>query len=199
MTTDTIAIWAEAWDPENGPIIGNTNKPTGLPWANDPADFKHFRAATRDRILVMGRKTFDILPAQLKTPQSLKERPIVVVTHEPTESYDMPFANGIEELNPAWSVWPDDLRTWLSFVSEAAGGKKVAVIGGSAIIELLEPAIDRLLVTRMRDPYYGDVRAPTTDFLQSFPFVATTAANDKFRVMEYTRTEGPLVNEKDCE
>ena len=55
-------------------IIG---KASGLPW-HIPEDLKHFRLLTQGSVVVMGKKTYNSLPAG-----PLKNRMNVVLTREP--------------------------------------------------------------------------------------------------------------------
>ena len=52
-------------------VIGGGNK---MLW-RVPEDFAHFKRTTMGHPIVMGRKTYELLPAIMKSPESTKERP----------------------------------------------------------------------------------------------------------------------------
>ncbi|QZE10275.1 dihydrofolate reductase [Microbacterium phage Doobus] len=169
MTTDSIAIWAEATRPsDRQPVMGKSDSPNGLPWSHSAEDLAHFRELTRDRVLIMGRRTFELLPAILKSRRSLEERPMIVLTREKNRIIDDHPGLDIQPI--AWAtdqahaqILLDEARDWFGHRS-----REVAVIGGRRVIELFAPIVDRLEVTFFKAHHDGDILAPSLAVFDSF-------------------------------
>ncbi|QJD49873.1 dihydrofolate reductase [Microbacterium phage AvGardian] len=176
MTTDTVAVWAEAVNHQGQPIIGSTTAPSGLPWTHSTRDLEHFREVTRDRVMLMGRKTFDLLPAVLKSRRSLEDRPMIVLTR----SADRSLIDDYPGLPIQPIAWARDEALANSLLTDARlwFHKEVAVIGGCQVLELFAPLCDRLEVTFFEGRHSGDVPAPSA------------AVFDGFRSTQHTRVEG---------
>lgn len=172
MTTDiprTIAVWAEGTNAA-GDLIMGADTPSGLPWPHDAADLKHFREATRGHTLIMGRTTFEKLPAILKSRTSLAERPIIVLTRTaPSMNWAYPglpiqpysVDDSMEAGRLLYHIKHSEL--WTEF------NNPVAVIGGAKVIELFEPFYSELVVTTMLDKRHeGNVPAPSDAFFDNF-------------------------------
>ncbi len=110
----------------------------------DPADQKHFRAATMGCPVIMGRKTWDSLPERFRP---LPGRRNVVVTRQ---------------------------KGWQAEGAERAGGladalaltaqsPKVFVMGGGELYALALPKADTLLLTEVEADLPGDTFFPTWD------------------------------------
>lgn len=174
MTIDiprTIAVWAEASRAGDGEaIMGDTTSQSGLPWPRIPADLRHFREVTRDHVLIMGRTTYEKLPAELKRPASLAERPIIVLTRGrlSTIAEETVYTGAIRPVNPGNTTEAQVLLYNLQYLPEYEG-KDVAVIAGAKVIELFEPFYSELHVTAVRnDRYHGDALAPSDAFFDQF-------------------------------
>ena len=120
-------------------VIGKDNK---LPW-HLPDDLKRFRALTRGKAVIMGRKTFESIGHPL--PDRLN---IVVSRHL--------------EVAPAGC----SLASSLTAALELARGEsdEVFVIGGAELFGLALPLADRLYLTRVHGKIDGDVFLPEIDF-----------------------------------
>ncbi|SFE60793.1 dihydrofolate reductase [Blastococcus tunisiensis] len=123
-------IWAQA---RNG-VIGADG---GLPW-HLPEDLALFRARTTGATVVMGRRTWESLPARFRP---LPGRTNVVLTTD-----------------PAWSA--DGARRAGSVAEVLATGTPLWVIGGGSVYEAFLPHADRLVVTDVDLEVDGDTRAP---------------------------------------
>lgn len=137
MTGRTVGlVWAQA---ANG-VIGRDGT---LPWRL-PEDLAHFRAVTAGATVVMGRRTWESIPARFRP---LPGRRNLVLTRDPT--WSEPGAETVADLAAA--------------VGATAGD--VWVIGGAAVYaEALAAAdalgVTHLEVTELADPFEGDVTAP---------------------------------------
>lgn len=173
MTIDiprTIAVWAEGTRAGDGEaIMGDTSSPTGLPWPIIREDMRHFREETRNHVLIMGSTTFEKLPAALKRPSSLAERPIIILTHRVGHyAGQLGYTDAIRPVNPSNTTEAQVLLHNLQHLDEFTA-RDVAVIGGAKVIELFEPFYSELVVTSVRtDRFRGDALAPSDAFFDQF-------------------------------
>jgi dihydrofolate reductase len=123
---------------------GAIGKAGGLLWT-EPADQRHFRAATLGHAVVMGRKTWDSLPARFRP---LPGRRNLVVTRQ-----------------PGWSAAGAEAFSTLDGALQAAdaGRSRVYVIGGGELYALALPHADELLLTEIDADLEGDVFFPLWD------------------------------------
>ncbi len=140
MTTPRIhLIFARA---RNG-VIGKDNQ---LPW-HLPEDMAFFKQQTAGGTVVMGRKTWDSLPARFRP---LPGRHNVVVTRQ-----------------AGWQ--PDPASDQVSVAADIAAAleaarqlcKPVWVIGGAQIYAQALPLADEVWVTEIDRDFEGDAHAPT--------------------------------------
>jgi dihydrofolate reductase len=127
-------IWAEAADR----VIGHEGS---IPWQL-PEEQQHFKQLTMGATVVMGRGTWESLPASVRP---LPGRRNVVITRRP--SYDAPGAEVVSTLEEAF---------------EGADGD-IWVIGGASIYEEALPFAGRVVRTRVHLQVDGDCRAPVLD------------------------------------
>ena len=125
-------IWAQS---ANG-VIGADG---ALPW-RIPEDLAHFRELTDGGTVVMGRATWESLPAKFRP---LPGRRNVVLSRDP--SYDAPGATVVTSLADALTTADAD----------------VGVGGGAAVYSAALEHADRLCVTDVDLVVEGDVRAPS--------------------------------------
>jgi dihydrofolate reductase len=159
------AIWAQA---ANG-VIGRGG---ALPWSL-PEDLRLFRETTRGTTVVMGRRTWESLPA---ANRPLPGRVNVVLTGRP--GWAAPGATPAR--SPAEAL--------------AAAEGDVWAIGGAAVYAALLPMADRLVVTELAEAFDGDVHAPPV----GAEWVADDPAPDwlesrtglRYRTKRYRRREG---------
>jgi dihydrofolate reductase len=124
-------IWAQA---ANG-VIGRDN---AIPW-RIPEDLAHFRAVTSGSTVVMGRRTWESLPARFRP---LPGRRNVVLTRD--RSWAAPGAEVAHDLPSA-------------LVGDAW------VMGGADVYAAALPLADVVELTELREDFAGDVHAPTLD------------------------------------
>ncbi|MFG2512377.1 dihydrofolate reductase [Streptomyces sp. NPDC048584] len=131
-------IWAQTQDG----VIGADD---GIPWRL-PEDMAHFKAATLGHPVVMGRRTWDSLPARFRP---LPGRRNIVLTRDPGWS-----AEGAER---AGSV-----ARAIGLAAEASA-TTVWVIGGGEIYRAALPYATTLSVTEVDVTVDGDTYAPALD------------------------------------
>ena len=136
MTPTVGLIWAQS---TNG-VIGVGG---GLPWSL-PDDLAHFKRATLDSTVVMGRRTWDSLPRK-----PLPGRSNVVVTR-----------------NPAFHAEGATTVASLSEAFEAAETDRVFCIGGEELFEYALPFADVLEMTLIHEVFEGDAHMPDIDWAQ---------------------------------
>jgi dihydrofolate reductase len=92
--------------------------------ASIPEDLKYFKELTNNKVVVMGRKTWDSLPRK-----PLPNRINFVITRNPKEDYEITL---------------EELKTWLNFTK-----KDVFIIGGGQIYEELLPFCEKVYITKI--------------------------------------------------
>jgi dihydrofolate reductase len=141
-------VWAQARDAAGRPVIGAAN---ALPW-RVPEDAAHFKALTLGHPVVMGRATWDSLPARFRP---LPGRTNVVVTRregwrpEPDAEAGVVVAGSVDEA--------------LRAAATAPGGEETWVVGGAQVYAATVAAADRLEVTELDLVVEGDAWAPPID------------------------------------
>ena len=113
-----------------------------LPW-EIPEDMKFFRDATRDQIVVMGRKTFQALG------KAMPNRENAMLTRD--KSFVAPGVRVFSQLDSAIQFYQND-SNW----SE----KTLFVIGGAEIYRLAIPYLDEIWLTEIDQGFEGDVFYP---------------------------------------
>ena len=120
-------------------VIGMANR---LPWQL-PADLKHFKELTTGHTVIMGRKTWDSLPAKFRP---LPGRYNIVVTR-----------------NDSFRAEGATVSTSLPDAIAAANGDEVFVIGGAELYKAALLLADRLQLTEIDATFEGDTWFPIID------------------------------------
>lgn len=121
-------------------LIGRDND---LPWRL-PDDMRWFRERTMGKPCIMGRKTYDSLPARFRP---LPGRLNIVVTRN--EDYEAPGAMVVHSVE-------DALRA-------AGDAEEVIIVGGAELFRALMPVVNRLYLTEVHGTAEGDVFFPAYD------------------------------------
>ncbi len=140
-----------------------------IPW-HFPEDMRHFRELTMGHVVIMGRKTWDSLPAKFKP---LPGRTNIVITRQGIEShYETVYqAKSIEES--------------VSLANQLSEGREIFVIGGAQIYQefLDRGLIDRIVATEVVGSHDGD-----TFFCKPSGWWCTVLMRqDGFYIVEYKR------------
>lgn len=168
MTTPTrpelVLIAAVA----QGGVIGLDNR---LPW-HLPEDLKHFKQQTMGCPVLMGRKTWDSLPARFRP---LPGRMNVVLTRQADwQAEGAVRAGSLDEA-----------------LAQLAGQARVFVIGGAELYAAALPQADRLVLTEIDATWPGDAFFPTwnrADFIEVARERHQAASNDfDFSFVTYQR------------
>lgn len=160
MSTDTVSegtamdvglIWAQSSDG----VIGADN---GIPWRL-PEDMAHFKATTLGHPVVMGRKTWDSLPARFRP---LAGRRNIVVTRDPAWAAEgAERAGSIDEALEIAAAAPAGQQPG----SPAPVPSPAAcwVIGGGEVYRAALAHAVMLSVTEVDTKVVGDTHAPELD------------------------------------
>ncbi|GAC1606504.1 MAG: dihydrofolate reductase [Ramlibacter sp.] len=119
---------------------GVIGKDGGLPW-HLPEDLAHFKRTTSGHPVIMGRKTWDSLPAKFRP---LPGRLNIVVTRQ--LAWRAEGAQCAAGLQQALELCPADSDAW--------------VIGGAEIYREALAFAHTAVVTEIDQPFEGDARAP---------------------------------------
>jgi dihydrofolate reductase len=161
MTLSLVASVAR-----NG-AIGRGNE---LVW-DEPLDKQHFKRTTMGCPVVMGRKTWDSLPARFRP---LPGRRNIVVTRQ--RGWRADGAEAASSLDSALAL--------------AAGAPRVCLIGGAQLFEQAMPLADELVLTEIDADFEGDVFFPPWDrnaFYEVQRESHTSASGTAFAFVTYRR------------
>lgn len=117
-------------------IIGLNND---LPWKLS-GDLKYFKEITSNKIVVMGRKTYESIG------KPLPNRTNIVLTKDSNLRID-----GVEICNSILDI----LKRSYEYINE-----DIYIIGGSEIYKAFLPYVNRLYITMIDDEIFGDTRFP---------------------------------------
>ena len=119
-------------------VIGKDGK---MPW-HLPEDLANFKKITLGKPVIMGRKTWDSLPAEFRP---LPQRLNIVITRQ--KDWQGEGAKTAHSLFEAMGMCPLDGNAW--------------VMGGAEIYKLAMPLAVSAVVTEIDADFEGDTMAPT--------------------------------------
>lgn len=126
--------------------IGKDNQ---LLW-HIPEEFKHFKATTTGKPIIMGRKTYESLG------KPLPNRANIVVSRTPEKIEGKVFA--VETLEQGISQ--------ATMIALEGGQEEICVIGGAQLYEAAIPLLDRIYLTVIDQEYEADTFFPDFDQTQ---------------------------------
>lgn len=127
-----------------------------------PADMKFFRETTKNKVVVMGRKTLESFP----NGQPLKERINIVLTRDKNYKVnDAIIVHTVEELLKEIKKYNSD---------------DVYVIGGESIYRMLLPYCKMAYVTKIDHAYQADTYFPNLDELSQWKLTGITEEQTYF-------------------
>lgn len=163
MTTAINLIYAHA----RGGVIGFNGR---MPW-HLPEDLAHFKQTTLGKPVIMGRKTWDSLPASFRP---LPDRRNIVVTRQ--SSWQAQGAEVAHTLEQAIALCQNEPSVW--------------VMGGAEIYRQALPLAQRIVVTQIDADFEGDAFAPELDAnwqAQSTGDWQTSKTGLLYRFVEFVR------------
>ncbi len=116
-----------------------------LPW-DIPEDMRFFKDKTKNHIVIMGRKTFESLPAAL--PHRLN----IVISRQP--DYKAKGAIVVFSLDQALEICKQNIPKY---------GEEIFIIGGGEIYKQSMSKVDKIYLTRIYQEFHGDTKYPTID------------------------------------
>ena len=119
-------------------VIGIQNK---LPW-HLPEDLKHFKEKTLNQSVIMGRKTFESLPENVRP---LPNRENIIITRQ---NFNFPNIKTANNLNSAFEK----------------ASREIFIIGGASIYKEAINLVDCLEITEIDLEIAGDAFFPEIDF-----------------------------------
>ncbi|SNZ04703.1 dihydrofolate reductase [Natronoarchaeum philippinense] len=134
---------------ENG-VIGVDGE---MPW-HIPEDLAHFKRATTEHPVIMGRVTYESIIDDLGGP--LPDRPNIVLSRSGVDAPE-----GVAVVESAEAAL--DAAAERIEAADSASDEPVFVIGGATVYEQFLPDADRLLLTEIRERYDGDTYFPDWD------------------------------------
>lgn len=115
-----------------------------------PEDLKFFKKITLNKVVVMGRKTFESLPGK----RPLEGRINVILTKDRNfKAEGTIICHSMEELFETLKAYPSE---------------DVFIIGGGAIYEQLIPYCNKGYVTKIDDEFRGDTRIRNLDIMEEW-------------------------------
>ncbi|MBR3245758.1 MAG: dihydrofolate reductase [Parasporobacterium sp.] len=133
-----------------------------------PDDLRFFRQTTRDKVVIMGRKTLESLPGGLPLPN----RTTVVVTRDP--DYKM---NGIVLTHSVEEAIEEAKKL----------NTDIYICGGGEIYKQMLDLCDEALVTYIDYPYQADTYFPNLDKRPEWVMVAESEEQTHFDIIYYFR------------
>jgi len=138
----TIALIAAVADNR---VIGRDGE---MPW-HLPADLRHFKETTMGHPVIMGRRTYDSIAADIGGPLPGRTN-IVLSRSDPDLPEEVLVVDSIDRAVDAARAAAGDTGT-------------VYVIGGATVYEQFLPQADRLVLTEIQESYAGDTEFPAWD------------------------------------
>ena len=130
----------------NNYVIGVNND---LPWKLKK-DLQHFSAYTQNKVIVMGRKTFESIG------RPLPNRKNIVISSTLSSTSEIQIVNSLEQAISEATYWNKENN----LVEE------VVLIGGGYIFKESINLVNKLVLTRVNCDIDGDVFYPTLDFTE---------------------------------
>jgi dihydrofolate reductase len=159
-------IYARA---RNG-VIGQNNQ---MPW-HLPEDLAHFKRVTLGQPVIMGRKTWDSLPARFRP---LPGRLNIVITRQ--ADWQAEGARRAGSIEDAMHLCGDAADAW--------------IMGGAEIYRQAEPLASTAVVTEIEQDFAGDALAPTLgpDWSEAQRDPHTAANGMRFAFVTYQHQLNP--------
>lgn len=144
--------------------IGNDGKLL----TNIPDDMRFFRQTTRDKVVIMGRKTVESLPGGRPLPN----RTTILVTRDPSFRMNgVTIAHSVEE----------------ALEEARKAGTDIYVCGGGEIYRQMLDMCDEALVTYIDYSYQADTHLPNLDKRPEWVMTAESEEQTHFDIIYYFR------------
>lgn len=164
--------------------IFNIGKNNSIPW-HFPEDLLNFKKLTTNNVCIMGRNTWESLPEKFRP---LPNRINIIISKTYYKNPNK-FSNSLGRIpEEAFEVFAvSDLEEALAYCDSFVKNKEIFIIGGSKVYNdcLLNNYIDKMIVTKIKNVYEGDVKFPDIDWSQWNEKLLSS--NENFDIFEYTK------------
>lgn len=129
-----------------------------MPWGHEmKADLKRFQDLTRDKFIIMGRKTYESLPFVLPG-----RRHVVITSDASKRTISKHPVFYVQNIAEAWDFTKYEHRPIPEGFEGAGQEGEVFVIGGAQVYEqfMQDPDVRRLYVTIIHGDFEGDTVFP---------------------------------------
>jgi dihydrofolate reductase len=155
-----------------------------IPWKSK-TDIKFFRTQTTGHIIIMGSKTLLSLPNAMPLPNRIN----IVITRTPEKYTCYPKYSQLDNIF-FWdeTLVLDFLKNKFLIKAEQKDeiNKKIFVIGGQQIYDLLLPFCNSILITKIKSDYDCDLCLP---YLKDIETNTTTIyEDDELQIMRWYRS-----------
>ena len=149
-----------------------------MPW-HLPEDLARFRELTNGHPVIMGRKTWDSLPARFRP---LPHRRNIVLTRQ---------VHWGKEYGNSLVIKANSVESAMSPQITGAGVKDIWVIGGGQVYALYLPYASRIEITEIQENFKGDTLAPVLgpEWQESKRTRNTSSAGIQFDFVTYINTK----------
>lgn len=159
--------------------LGDSKRPDGLPWDNNPEDLSYFKSKTEGDKVVYGRKTFDSFRS-LGMKFGLPNRRNFVLTSNPYLS-DYLFKEAIYDDTEICSVSESELKDLFKFSGNTW------IIGGKSIYDQCMQYVEEVHITMIDKVFPEADTYMDLSFLREFELQSLTELNDYSIVYVYKR------------
>lgn len=160
-------------------IIGNNNS---IPW-HIPEDLANFKKLTTGNVCIMGRNTWESLPAKFRP---LPNRKNIIVSSKYWLDSDM-FMKSLGNCFNSLDVFSvPDFDGAMNICLNLFGDKEIFIIGGSQLFKesLDSKFIKRMIITHVKGNYEGDVKFPNVDW-SNWKNNKILIESSDFKIVEY--------------
>ncbi|KAB1188655.1 MULTISPECIES: dihydrofolate reductase [Haloferax] len=147
-------------------VIGQDGE---IPWHSIPEDKKQYRGRIANDPVILGRKTFDSMRADL--PGSAQ-----IVLSRSQQAFDVDTAHHARDVEEAIDI------------AESLDSETVYVIGGGKIYDLFQPHLDRMVLSRVPGTYEGDSFYP--EWNDDEWRLESETPYEQFTLQEWVRIDG---------
>lgn len=154
----SIIVATDLWG-----TIGDSKKPGGLPWPRLKEDMKHFVRTRKDKPVVIGRKSYELIARGFRP---FKNSPTIIVSKTRDFSNE---ENSIKE-KPYMAEGVLEAIEKASDLARRMGVDEVIIAGGEQIYReaLAFDLVDRIYLTRVSWHFEGDAHFPMEELSRNW-------------------------------
>lgn len=142
-------------------VIGSGD---GMPW-NVPEEYQHFVTSTRDQIIIIGRRSYEIFGPDLQCSKCY------VVTRSQKTFADAETASSLDSA--------------IDLAHQNQSGRTIFIAGGASIYQQALPAVQAMYLSYIKGEFEGDSFFP--EFNGDDWLIARDEDRGAYRYVEYVR------------